>query len=178
MLKEKRKIVRIKYWFIIGGVISNLLLSNYSFGQEKKLQLSISQYEVINVLYSQGVDLFYETIDLKLWIHLMNEEDLQRFKVATCDFSDPNFSKTLTILEQRISMISSKKINPSKLHREIILNEDFNPQLISITEPIIIDDYAFVFQIGKGYESVRILKRKKTGWDTNCFLEFYFVLSD
>lgn len=186
---ELKKIVMNK-WFLKLTVffLIDLIVLN-GFCQKKENKLNDEQYLVLEYLFTSGnsedVLLLNSTIDFKTWIELIDLKFKQN--AIPCfqnnnpilgDYNElKNKFRTISIkfLEQN-RMSSGVKLTNELLFRG--LDGNWYPTR-AISEPIIVGDYAYVFNKQFNEESLIILKKENDeGWVFNCFVEFYLVLND
>lgn len=165
-------------------LFSSFLASNKCISQE----LSEDQYNIINSLYSINKNetiIHNKTIDYKSWINLIksNIEDNN----STCEFDNGQFSIILDRLKNKISSISIKELDPKRLSPNIKLSSEEIQQnsdkkqypIRSISEPIIIDNFAFIFQKQQFEEFLLIFaKDDKNNWEWKCFIACYLIIVD
>lgn len=176
--------------FIFKGILVLLFicLTNIAKSQEKNNRLSDEQYRVIEAMYSKGkseIIIFNETIDYKSWINLIKPEFEGNY--SSCPFEDPHFPKIYERLILMTSTISIKKIEQSQLPPNIKLSKNslqtnelghLYPTR-RISEPLIINNYAFVFDKTENAELLFLFKKdKEKGWEWKCFIECYVVFID
>lgn len=150
--------------------------------------LSEDQYSVIKAMYSQTdaiTVIFNETTDYKSWINLI-QPDLED-NYSSCPFEDLNFPKIVEALRIKVTAISIMKIEQTKLPSNIKLSKNslqtnelglLYPTR-RISQPIIIDNYAFVFDKTENAELLFFFKKEENkGWEWKCFIECYLVIND
>jgi hypothetical protein len=157
-------------------------------GQKSPNSLSDKQYEIINSFYSKSADpniLYHETIDYKSWINLIKPSLEDNY--STCPFQDLSFSETVKALQLKVSVISLKKIDQERLLTKVKLSDksfqntetgDSIPTT-SISEPLIVGKYAFMFQKKEHEELLLIFtKNDEDVWEWRCFITCYLVIND
>ncbi|MDF2156674.1 hypothetical protein [Algoriphagus sp. CAU 1675] len=172
--------------------ITAMLIISLCFAKVKAQEidngLSEEQYKVIESLFSnRGIDftIYYQTIDFKSWIELI---DL-RFKQNTipCSFEESSLQEIVGELKVAASGISIKTIEQDRLPSNVELTQNLLKKnnsrsyypTRSISEPIIINDYAYIFDKQNNAETLILFKRDKlNGWAIKCFIEFYLVITD
>jgi hypothetical protein len=165
-----------------------ICLAHMANAQENDNRLSDEQYRVIQAMYSKGNNetiIFNETIDYKSWINLI-QPDLED-NYSSCPFEDPNFPKIVDALRIKATAISIMKIEQTKLPSNIKLSENslqtnelgFLYPTRRISEPIIIDNYAFVFDKTENAELLFFFRKDENkGWEWKCFIECFVVFID
>lgn len=76
------------------------------------------------------------------------------------------------------------KLDQSKLHQNIILEDDFEPQnesyksVSSISRPIIVNDFAIIKRSSMYGESIIIAKKQKNRWIVICHKTVFGINQD
>lgn len=158
------------------------------FGQDSSKNLSEEQYEIINSLYSKSDDrniIYHETVDYKSWINLIEPELEDNF--STCTFQDLSFFETIEALKLKVSVISPKIIDQERLLKKVLISNSSYQQTeighsiptTSISEPLIVGNYAFMFQKRENEELLFLfIKNDKKVWEWKCFITCYLVIND
>jgi hypothetical protein len=148
-------------------------------------KLTDEQYQVIEGAYknsaSEHTRIFFKTIDFKSWVGLLNSEYLRDDKgIVFCIFDDPEMEKAFDSIPSLVRNIEVKNLDPKKLGKRFRFIKDLQEKYyLSISEPMIVGNYAFIFYQRKYSEGLIVLKRNELDeWERACGVPFYTVLTD
>ncbi|MHA7129561.1 hypothetical protein [Algoriphagus namhaensis] len=166
-------------------VVLQIFYSSTICGAQQKDKLTKEQYKVIEESFkNSGKDetrLFFQTIDYKSWVHLLYGTYYRDENgIGTCTFDDPQLKSAVDQMINHVMNIEVNEFNPKKLGKRFVLIKDLKDQpYLSLTEPIIIENYAFLLFKYTDSESLEIQKRNdKGGWDYECSIPLYVVFVD
>jgi hypothetical protein len=148
-------------------------------------KLTKEQYQVIEGAFknsaSEYTRIFFKTIDFKSWVVLLNSEYLLDDKgIGFCIFDDPELEKAFDSLPNLVRNIEVKNLDPKKLGNRFRFIKDVQEKYyLSISEPMIVGNHAFIFFQGRDYESLFVVKKNELGeWESACGVPFYTLLTD
>jgi len=148
-------------------------------------KLTDEQYEIIEGSFKKSYPtttmIFHQTIDYKSWVDLLNNKNLRDDKgIGFCVFDDPEFEKAIDSIPSLVRNIEVKNLDPKKLGKKFrfikgVRKNDY----LSISEPMIVGNYAFIFYQLMYNEGLSVLKKNELGeWERACGVSFYIVLTD
>jgi hypothetical protein len=148
-------------------------------------KLTKEQYQVIEGAFKNSsleyTKMFFQTIDYKSWVDsLYWIYDKQSVGVGLCSFEDLQLQKYLHQLTDHVSSIRIKNINPKRLGKRFVLIKDIKEKdYLSISEPIISENYALIFYQLKYKEGLILIKKNELGeWERVCGIPLYGTLID
>ncbi|MDE0560965.1 hypothetical protein OU792_13275 [Algoriphagus sp. NF] len=144
--------------------------------------ISEEQYEVLKAFFSNQkanrIKLHYKTIGDPSWIDFLLEEKWEK-GVQLCSFKDEMLPASIEQLPELSSQLSQKFLDKRMLGAKIKLTKKLDKETVQfISEPIIIQDYAFL--LTREYEShaVQIYHYDPArGWKYECSAYSYYVIS-
>jgi hypothetical protein len=135
-------------------------------------ELSEVQYEFLNIVFGENLNkngkIYYQPQNSKSWIN-----DFIGFKshngIGTCLFDETSFSEVIEKLQSREFALSAfdKEKMPKGLR---IKKQSKKAKGLHISEPIIINNYSFIFIWSTGYSAVEVYHYEPKGnWMFKCF---------
>lgn len=148
-------------------------------------QLTKEQYKVIEGAFKNSgkeyTRIFFQTIDYKSWVHLLSSaEKRQPEGVGLCTFTNSNLEAAMHELIYQVIGIQVKKLNQTKLGKRFVLVQDLTEApYLSITEPMIVGEYAFILFKYANSESLSVLKKNsEENWVYECSIPLFVVFID
>ncbi|MCK7590507.1 hypothetical protein M0G43_07985 [Subsaxibacter sp. CAU 1640] len=183
--------MKIKFVYI---VLSLLVISNRLIGQnENQNVMSDEAYELINNLFDSKDDVgIYKLTDFsKTWMYLMSPNQLDNLMGPPCNdgnklikwseiFSDEDFK---SIIEKIINS-TPLELDRKRLNAHITLEDSFEPigksykTVSSISQPIIINNYAIIKRSGLKGESIIVAKKLNGTWKVVCHKTVFGISED
>jgi hypothetical protein len=162
--------------------------------QEKQIYtLNNNEYNVINDIFSDVKDSIYiydQTDSSKTWSYLIQYNHLDILYGQKCnngletlEWHDIFSENDLKKIRSQIIKMHSFKLDKSKLSEKIsLINKCINfsgkKNIISITKPIIVNDYAIIKSSSHSNESIIIASKSSNKWIPICRKWIYSVIDD
>jgi len=130
------------------------------------------EYKILDKVLSNGVNVFYQTSDVKFWIQSI---DLNSSLEGDTSCQNIN-SKILSNYNEFWELshdIKSIRLDPKQLKNVKLVNE-YSGNIKKVTFPIISNNLAMVLVFDEMYQLVYLLeKNKDTGWEIGCYHILY-----
>lgn len=157
------------------SVIITLILLFFFFQthaqEDNKYNWTVEQYEFVNQVYGENSKyskkVYLNTEISKDWI---NEflYDRNENGIGTCSFEESSFGVELDRLKE--IKFGDNCIDKKKLPKKVTLIKGTSKKNhLNISQPIIINHYAFVYTLTSSYEAVEIYINDHSGWKFKCF---------
>jgi len=146
-----------------------VFIFNPSFSQKFENDLSSEQYDILNSYYknTDAYSLFEQTLNMKYWVYWFDLFDSKEDARYFC-ITDTEIPRVFLKLKEQISTLESKKISKKKISKGITLKKQLNDKWAAITEPLIVENYAFFYSNTRNEEHIIVLRRVDGRWELIC----------
>jgi hypothetical protein len=162
------------------------LLSIMSFqitNAQETNKLNYEQHLIFTSVFKQSKDslilVYFQTFQYESWMSLVwDKEFLKEDGIAFCTFTDPTLKEAFLELKDRLEKLEVKSFNKKSLKKKFKLKRNSKKeQVVKISEPLIIGEYAFLFLKSNTDKSLHVQKKDKEGnWHYECGVPLVFEL--
>jgi hypothetical protein len=160
----------------LGFVVLSLLyfVSQHSFAQEE-FGISQKKYEIISGVwpdsYVKNIKLNEKTLGYEVWMdEVWGDEFSTTIGVGFCLFEYQNLAKAFKDLRISVKNLEIKKFSKNLIDDRFDLKR--RPKIdkvLTLSEPIILGDFAFLFFRSKKDKGLYVQKKNSEGnWDPEC----------
>lgn len=164
----------------IAGIFFLCILSKNCLAQ-KEFGISSEKYEVISSAWPNSnekiIKLNEKTIGFEVWMdEVWGEEFSSQYGVGFCLFEeDKNLAKAFEDLNSSVKNLEVKKLSKKRLYDRFGLRSPGNKDdVLMLSEPIILENYAFFFFRSKKDKGLYVQKKNSEGnWKPECGVTIY-----
>jgi hypothetical protein len=169
----------IKSHLILGFILFLFLNFQNAYPQDK-YDLGLEKYSIINSAFKhsrdQDIKIHKKTMPYETWMDEVWGDELYNSKgVGFCIFEDSELIEAFQKLKSEIKFLNTNTLKKNYLENKFQLYSRKNAQgIITLSDPIIIEDYSFLFRKSKKTKSLYVQKINKEGlWDYECGVTIY-----
>lgn len=165
---------------ITAGILFFLLLLSQGSFCQIKLGKEHEKYTVISNAFRYSneeiIKINKNTMAYEVWMDKIWGDDFYEDKgVGFCLFDDQELPKAFEELQELVKELESKKLLKKLIDRRFKLyRKENNDKVLTLSEPIILGNYSFLFRKSKRTKSLYVQKKNSEGiWDYECGVTLY-----